>query len=223
MTGNEINEKLSALTTDQIQANLIQASHQIDMDDIVREGFPTLREVANEVSLPLSDEDIRLGEKMMQFLHNSQDPIIAEKMGLRGGVGLAGNQLGLMKKVIVVLVPNEPEHDEAGQVIPPKEAYKLQEIMYNAKIVSHSVQDAALETGEGCLSVDQEIPGFVVRHARVTVEYVNKAGEKKKIRLKNFESMCVQHEIDHTNGIMFYDHIDLKEPWAIKDGMLVIE
>ncbi len=223
MTGNEVNEKLAPLTKDQIQENLIKPSHQIDMDDIVREGFPTLREVADEVTFPLSKEDLILGEKMMEFLRNSQDPVIADKMGLRGGVGLAGNQLGLLKKVIAVLIPNEPEIDEAGNEIIPTEPFKMQEVLYNAKIVSHSVQDAALETGEGCLSVDEEIPGFVVRHARVTVEYYNKEGEKKKIRLKNFESMCVQHEIDHTNGIMFYDHIDLKEPWAIKDGMLVIQ
>lgn len=47
-------------------------------------------------------------------------------------------------------------------------------------MVSHSVQDAAVEGGEGCLSVDREVPGYVVRHARVTVEYYNKEGEKKK-------------------------------------------
>ena len=124
---------------DEIQANLIKASHMISMDDIIREGYPTLREVANDVTLPLSDEDIILGEKMLQFLHNSQDPVMAEKMGLRGGVGLAANQLGLLKKVIAVLIPNEPEVDEDGNEIPPKEAYKMREIMYNAKVVSHSV------------------------------------------------------------------------------------
>lgn len=208
---------------DEIQENLIKAAHMIDMDDIVREGYSTLRQVANEVTLPLSDEDIILGEKMMEFLRNSQDPVMAEKMGLRAGVGLAGNQLGLLKKIIAVLIPNEPTFDEEGNEIRPKEAYRLSEIMYNAKIVSHSVQDAALESGEGCLSVDREVPGYVVRHARVTVEYVNKEGEKKKLRLKDFPSMCVQHEIDHTNGIMFYDHINLQDPWTIKDGLIVIK
>jgi len=210
-------------TEQDIQAKLTSAAHLIDMDDIVREGYPTLREVARDVTFPLSQEDVILGEKMMEFLRNSQDPVMAEKMGLRGGVGLAANQLGLLKKVIAVLVPNDAELDEAGNEIAPSEAYKLQEVMYNAKIVSHSVQDAALEVGEGCLSVDREIPGFVVRHARVTVEYQDKTGEKKKIRLKGFESMCVQHEIDHTNGVMFYDHINSENPWGIQDGMLVIK
>ncbi|GBG97408.1 peptide deformylase [Lactococcus termiticola] len=210
-------------TEQEIQAKLTAAAHLIDMNDIVREGYPTLREVATEVDFPLSQEDIILGEKMMEFLRNSQDPVMAEKLGLRGGVGLAANQLGLTKRVIAVLVPNDPEVDEEGNEVAPAEAYKMQEIMYNAKVVSHSVQDAALEVGEGCLSVDREIPGFVVRHARVTVEYQDKNGEKKKIRLKGFESMCVQHEIDHTNGVMFYDHINAENPWAIQDGMLVIK
>ena len=51
------------MNRDEIQANLIKASHMISMDDIIREGYPTLREVANDVTLPLSDEDIILGEK----------------------------------------------------------------------------------------------------------------------------------------------------------------
>lgn len=84
------------------------------------------------------------------------------------------------------MIPNEPEVDEDGNEIPPK-AYKMREIMYNAKVVSHSVQDAAVEGGEGCLSVDREVPGYVVRHARVTVEYYNKEGEKKN-SLKRFPS-----------------------------------
>lgn len=223
MAPEEINHKKAKLTIHDIQKELIQPNHYINMDDIVREGYPTLREVADEVLLPLSEEDLLLGEKMLEFLRNSQDPVLAEKMGLRGGVGLAANQLGLLKKIIAVLVPNEDETDEEGNKIPPKEAYKIAEVMYNAKIVSHSVQDAALEGGEGCLSVDREVEGFVVRHARVTVEYFDKNGEKKKLRLKNFESMCVQHEIDHTNGVMFYDHIDSTNPWAIKEGMLVVQ
>ena len=66
------------------QTKIIRASHMIDMNDIIREGNPTLRAVAEDVTFPLSDEDIILGEKMMQFLRNSQDPVIAEKMGLRG-------------------------------------------------------------------------------------------------------------------------------------------
>lgn len=196
-----------------------RASHLIDMDDIIREGNPTLREVAEDVTFPLSDQEIILGEKMMQFLHHSQDPVMAEKLGLRGGVGLAAPQLDISKRIIAVLVPN-PEDADGN---PPKEAYSLQEVMYNPKVVAHSVQDAALGDGEGCLSVDRNVPGYVVRHARVTVEYFTKDGEKKRIKLKGYNSIVVQHEIDHTNGIMFYDRINPNNPFEIKEGLLILE
>ncbi|WPS46766.1 peptide deformylase [Streptococcus sp. S5] len=196
-----------------------RASHLIDMDDIIREGNPTLRAVAEDVTFPLSDQEIILGEKMMQFLHHSQDPVMAEKLGLRGGVGLAAPQLDIWKRIIAVLVPN-PEDADGN---PPKEAYSLQEVMYNPKVVAHSVQDAALGDGEGCLSVDRNVPGYVVRHARVTVEYFTKDGEKKRIKLKGYNSIVVQHEIDHTNGIMFYDRINPNNPFEIKEGLLILE
>ena len=203
------------------QERLIKASHLIDMDDIIREGNPTLRQVGEEVSLPLSDEDIILGEKMLQFLRHSQDPVMAEKMGLRGGVGIAAPQLDISKKILACLVPKDLETEEDTQKAP--EAYSIATIMYNAKIVAHSVQDAALADGEGCLSVDREVPGYVVRHARVTVEYFDKDGQKQRLKLRGYDAMVVQHEIDHTNGIMFYDHINEKNPFAIKEGMLIIE
>ena len=196
-----------------------RASHLIDMDDIIREGNPTLRAVAEDVTFPLSDQEIILGEKMMQFLHHSQDPVMAEKLGLRGGVGLAAPQLDISKRIIAVLVPN-PEDADGN---PPKEAYSLQEVMYNPKVVAHSVQDAALGDGEGCLSVDRNVPGYVVRHARVTVEYFTKDEEKKRIKLKGYNSIVVQHEIDHTNGIMFYDRINPNNPFEIKEGLLILE
>lgn len=198
---------------------ITKAAHLIDMNDIIREGHPTLRAISEEVTFPLSDQDIILGEKMMQFLHHSQDPVMAEKLGLRGGVGLAAPQLDISKRIIAVLVPN-PEDEEGN---PPKEAYSIQEVMYNPKIVSHSVQDAALGDGEGCLSVDRNVPGYVVRHARVTVDYYDKTGEKHRIKLKGYNSIVVQHEIDHINGVMFYDRINPKDPFAVKDGMLILE
>lgn len=198
---------------------ITKAAHMIDMEDIIREGHPTLRLVAEEAELPLSDQDIILGEKMLQFLKHSQDPVMAEKLGLRGGVGLAAPQLDISRRIIAVLVPN-PEDPDGN---PPQEAYALQEIMYNPRIISHSVQEIAIEGGEGCLSVDREVPGYVVRHARVTVEYTDKNGDKHKLKLKGFNAIVVQHEIDHINGIMFYDRIDPEHPLAVKDGMMIIE
>lgn len=206
---------------------LTSAGHLIDMDDIIREGNPTLREVAADVEFPLSDENIILGEKMLNFLRNSQDEVTAEKMGLRAGVGIAAPQLDVSRKIIAVLVPNaeEIEENEKGEevVVPPKEAYSLATVMYNPRVVSHSVQDAALAEGEGCLSVDRDIPGYVIRHARATIEYFDKEGNKKKIKLKGYNAIVVQHEIDHINGIMFFDRINSKNPFATTEGMLLLD
>lgn len=186
----------------------------ITMEDIIREGHPTLRETAKEVDLPLSEEDITLGQDMMTFLKNSQDPEKAEELQLRGGVGLAAPQLNISKRIIALHVPgSDLENPEPT----------LSTVMYNPKIVSHSVQDACLRDGEGCLSVDREVPGYVVRHNKITVTYFDAEGHKHKKRLKNYEAIVVQHEIDHLNGVMFYDHINPDNPFALKDGVLVID
>lgn len=200
------------------QENIIRASHLIDMTDIIREGNPTLRATAEPVSLPLSDEDIILGEKMLQFLKNSQDPVISEKMGLRAGVGLAAPQLDISKRIIVALVPN-PEDADGN---PPKEAYALEVIMFNPKIVAHSVQNAALADGEGCLSVDRPVEGYVPRHARVTVDYIDKNGQPQRLKLRGFNSIVVQHEIDHLNGIFFYDRINKNNPFEEPEDLLLL-
>lgn len=201
------------------QEKIIRASHLIDMNDIIREEHPTLRETATAVPTPLTDEDIILGEKMLQFLKNSQDPVLAEKMGLRAGVGLAAPQLNISKRIIAALVPN-PE-DEDGT--PPREAYALEVIMFNPKIVAHSVQSIALSGGEGCLSVDRPVEGYVPRHARVTVDYIDKNGQPQRLKLKGFNSIVVQHEIDHLNGLFFYDRINKNNPFDQPEDLTLID
>ncbi|MBC8922216.1 peptide deformylase, partial [Escherichia coli] len=106
----------------------------LTMDDIVREGHPALREVATEVTFPLSDEEKKLGRDMLEFLINSQDEELAEKYGLRGGVGIAAPQLAVTKRFLAIHV-----HDEKDRL------YSY--VLYNPKIRSHSVQQACLSGG----------------------------------------------------------------------------
>ena len=68
--------------------------------------------------------------------------------------------------------------------------------------------------GEGCLSVDRNVPGYVPRHARITVKFKTIDGEEKKMRLKGLPAIAFQHELDHLNGVMFYDRINEKNPFA---------
>ncbi|PLT28031.1 peptide deformylase [Peribacillus deserti] len=178
----------------------------ITMKDIIREGHPTLRKVAEPVPLPASEEDKATLKSMMEYVQNSQNPEIAGMYGLRPGIGLAAPQINVSKRMIAVQVP-----DGKGDII----SYAL----FNPKIVSHSVEKSYLTAGEGCLSVDREVPGYVPRYARVTVEGTTLEGESVKLRLKGLPAICFQHEIDHLNGVMFYDHINDANPYEPIDGV----
>lgn len=177
----------------------------ITMKDIVREGHPSLTTLAEEVELPISEEDKKLLQDMVTFLKNSQDDEIAKKYKLRAGVGLAAPQLGIEKRLIAIYY-----EDEDGKI----HEYAL----VNPKIVSHSVEKAFLPTGEGCLSVDREIEGYVPRYSRITVKAFDMDNNPVKLRLKGYLAIVFQHEIDHINGIMFYDHINKDNPFHIPEN-----
>ncbi|MBF0780904.1 MULTISPECIES: peptide deformylase [unclassified Granulicatella] len=183
------------------------------MKDIIREGHPTLRQKAEPVSLPLSQDDLLLAQKMLEFLHNSQNEEIAEKYQLRAGVGLAAPQINVSKRIIALLVPGEYEDDP----------FILNTVMINPRIIKHSVQKACLTSGEGCLSVDREVPGYVPRFAKITVEYHTIDGNLTTVTLRDFPAIVVQHEIDHLNGVMFYDHINTANPFYKDEHLKIIE
>lgn len=167
----------------------------LTMQDIVREGNPILREVAKEVPLPASNEDKETLQKMLDFVINSQDPEKAEKYNLRPGVGIAAPQIGIPKRMFAVHVTDDQDR-----------LYSMG--LFNPKIISHSVEENHLEGGEGCLSVDRDIPGLVPRYSRITIKGTNLEGEEVTLRLKGLVAIVFQHELDHLNGIMFYDRIE---------------
>ncbi|UTR11032.1 peptide deformylase [Evansella sp. LMS18] len=172
----------------------------LTMKDVIREGHPTLRKQAGEVAIPPSPQDQQTLKEMMEFLLHSQDPETAEKYDLRPGVGLAAPQINVSKRMIAVRVTDH--NDELIDIG-----------LYNPKIISHSVETTYLENGEGCLSVDRDVPGIVPRYSRIKVEGISHEGEKVRLRLKGLPAIVLQHEIDHLNGIMFYDRIEEEDPY----------
>jgi len=180
----------------------------ITMNDIIRDGHPTLRKVAEEVPLPPSEEDRKILMSLLEYVKNSQNPEIASKYQLRPGIGLAAPQINVSKRMIAVHV-----EDESGKLY----SYAL----FNPKIISHSVEKAYLTSGEGCLSVDEPIPGYVPRYARIKVRGYNEQGEEIVLKLKGLPAIVFQHEIDHLNGIMFYDHINKNDPFDKIDGIAI--
>lgn len=182
----------------------------ITMNDIVREGNPSLREVADEVEVPPTEADKQLLNEMLTFLKNSQDEKKAEEYNLRPGVGLAAPQLAIHKRLVAIHF-----EDANGKLY----SYGL----INPRIVSHSVEKAYLAGGEGCLSVDRQVDGYVPRHARVTIKATTLDGKELKLRLRDYAAIVFQHEIDHLNGVMFYDHINKEHPFLAPENAKSIE
>ncbi|WP_059048962.1 peptide deformylase [Paenibacillus senegalimassiliensis] len=180
----------------------------ITMDDIVREGEPILRVVTEPVSVPPTEEDREEMAAMLQFLKNSQDPELSKKYKLRAGVGLSANQIGLNKRMFAALLS-----DSEGQDRPIA--------MFNPKIISHSQAMTYLPESEGCLSVDRPVQGFVPRYEKVQVKAMDEEGNEVKLRFKGFDAIVMQHELDHLNGIMFYDHINKEHPFKLPDGVQI--
>lgn len=170
------------------------------MKDVIREGHPTLAMRSSEVELPLDNETKQTLKDMMEFLENSQNPELSEKLELRPGVGLAAPQINVPKRMIAVLTTDERN----------EKFYKL--LLVNPKIVSHSEAKTYIPGGEGCLSIDREVEGVVPRHKKIRVrahQYLPDTDELRQIeiRVSGYVGVVLQHEIDHLNGVLFTERV----------------
>ena len=126
---------------------------------------------------------------------------MAESMYAADGIGLAAIQIGVAKRVLVI------DLDQ-------KDGKKNPVAYINPKITWASDEKAAFE--EGCLSVP-EIWDDVERPARIKAEYLDRGGKKQTLEADGLLATCLQHEIDHLNGVLFIDHLSrLKKSMAIR-------
>ena len=117
------------------------------------------------------------------------------------GIGLAAIQIGISKRVVTMDLAK-------------KEEPKNPQVFINPEIVWSSDEKAVYE--EGCLSIP-EIYSDVERPAQVKVKYLDLEGELHEIEANGLLSTCLQHEVDHLNGILFIDHLSrLKRERIIK-------
>lgn len=171
------------------------------MNDIVRDGHPSLRTKTEDLIFPLSEQDIILANDLLEYVINSQDDEMVEKYKIRPGIGIAAPQVNANKRMFALHL--EDEND-----------LEVSFVAVNPKIISHSVERTYISAGEGCLSVDEVIEGYVPRYARITATGFYPDGTPFKKRLKGLAAIAFQHELDHLNGIMFYDHINKENPYA---------
>jgi peptide deformylase len=114
-----------------------------------------------------------------------------ETMYAAPGIGLAGIQVGVAKRVIIMDLSK-------------KEDARKPEVFINPEITWASEEKSTYE--EGCLSIP-EYYEEVERPAAVKAKYLDLEGKSREIEATGLLATCLQHEIDHLNGILFIDHI----------------
>ncbi len=149
---------------------------------------PRLRGVADPVDA--IDESVRvLAADMLETMYDAP------------GIGLAATQLGEMKRVVVMDLAKEGE--TPGPIV-----------MVNPEILKYS--DDTVTTEEGCLSIP-EIYYDVDRSAEVTVRYTDLDGKSVELDAKDRLAICIQHEIDHLDGVLYIDYLSrLKRDRVLK-------
>lgn len=177
----------------------------LTMKNIVKEENPILRQIAKEVPIPLSSEEIKLGKVLLQFLKNSKNPILRKKLNLESLAGIAAPQIGISKRIIAIYTKDENKIQHSY-------------ILFNPEIISYSKERTHLPTGEKCLSVSSKVAGYVPRHAAITVKGISLKGKEVELHLEGFLAVVFQHEIDHLNGILFVDRINEKNPLSVPNS-----
>ena len=151
---------------------------------------PVLREVAAPVG-EVTDGVRRLLDDMVETMYDAP------------GIGLAAPQVNVSERLIVM---------DCGADDSP-ELYK----MINPEIIARSEDSAILE--EGCLSIPKQT-AEVKRPAVVDVRYTDIEGAEQTLRCEDLLAACVQHEIDHLDGVLFIDHISrLKRDMIVRRAL----
>ena len=156
--------------------------------NIVIEPDPILRKKSEKLE-KVDDEVKKLLDEMLETMYAAP------------GIGLAAVQVGILKRLIVIDVSKDKEKKNPLCLI-------------NPEIILKSKNTSVYE--EGCLS----LPGHfaeIERPAECKVKYIDYNGKKKEITAKGLLSTCIQHEVDHLNGVLFIDYLSkLKKDMIVK-------
>ena len=154
---------------------------------ILTEPDPFLRQVSQEVK-KVDDGIRKLMDDMLETMYEAP------------GIGLAAIQIGVPKRVIVIDLSKEEE--------------KTPLYFVNPKIIIKSKNNSTYE--EGCLSVPGQF-AEVDRPNKCHVRYLDYNGQKRELKAEGLLATCIQHEMDHLEGILFIDYLSkLKKNYIVK-------
>lgn len=153
------------------------------MNDMIRPILihpdPRLKKVVDPVA-DVTDELRKIADDMLETMYDAP------------GIGLAGPQIGLMSRLIVL----DCVKDESATPRPL--------VMFNPRVIAASDEKSVYE--EGCLSIPEQY-AEVERPAEVTVEWMDRDGNPQSETFDKLWATCVQHEIDHLDGKLFIDYL----------------
>jgi peptide deformylase len=149
---------------------------------------PILRKSAHPIA-EIDDSILQLARDMFLTLRNAH------------GIGLAANQVGVLKQLITLDVPGDMER-----------------VLINPNITA---RHGKRQVDEGCLSLPG-YTGLITRAITVTANYLDQYGGRIKVTAEELLAQAIEHEIDHLNGIMYLDHLVAHEKLA-KNGVAVDE
>ena len=149
---------------------------------------PILRQVSKPIET-VDSEVKKLADDMLETMYDAP------------GIGLAAIQIGVARRLLVLDVSKDGEE-------------KKPLVFINPEIVSSS--DARSVYEEGCLSIP-DYYAEVERPATITVKHLDRDGKEQVVEADGLLATCLQHEIDHLNGVLFIDHISkLKREMVIR-------
>lgn len=119
-----------------------------------------------------------------------------ETMYAAPGIGLAAVQVGVPKRLLIIDL-QEPEVEDGDPVRDPR-------VFINPEILAHSDQDVPYQ--EGCLSVPDQY-AEVERPDRIRARWLDEKGVAHEEEIEGLLAVCLQHEMDHLQGILFIDHL----------------
>ena len=160
---------------------------------------PRLKEVSKPVEGPVTDAHRALMDDMLETMYDAP------------GIGLAAVQIGDTRRVVVMDLGDGGEDGAAPDS--EEERKPNPRFFINPEILWASEETAPYE--EGCLSIPEYFDE-VQRPARVKLRYLNYQGETVEEEAEGLYAVCIQHEMDHLNGVLFIDHLSrLKRERAI--------
>ena len=145
---------------------------------IITEPNKILRQISGPVE-KVEDNERKIMDDMLDTMYASN------------GIGLAAIQIGIPKRIIVIDIKKEHEKKSPLYFINP---------IINKKALDKSVYE------EGCLSVPNQF-AEIERPSKCEVEYLDYYGEKKLLKADGLLATCIQHEMDHLEGILFIDYL----------------